>query len=169
MHADHASFGPIVVSVSLSTVWHMHFRPRRARPHARHALPSDEFAELPRRSDTTHGLPGHSRESDGGVPCDVLPGGKQRDRGRLFKAISRADPGTLAAKLAGYRDEGYTRFQMKVGDDPDRDIDRIRRVAKEGRAGDIPVADANTSRKQHEAMRVAAAVRNQTRVLTAEE
>ena len=98
-----------------------------------------------------------------GVPCDVLPGGKHRDRGRLFKVISRADPDALAAKLAGYRVEGYTRFQMKVGDDPHRGIDRIRRVAKEVRAGDIPVADANTSRKQHEAMRVAAAVGDQTR------
>ena len=77
--------------------------------------------------------------------------------------ISRADPDALAAKLAGYRVEGYTRFQMKVGDDPHRGIDRIRRVAKEVRAGDIPVADANRSRKKHEAMRVAAAVGDQTR------
>ena len=107
MHVDHASFGPIVASVSLGPAWHMHFRPRRARPHVRHALPSDE--------------------------------------------------------LAGYRVEGYTRFQMKVGDDPHRGIDRIRRVAKEVRAGDIPVADANMSRKQHEAMHVAAAVGDQTR------
>ena len=97
------------------------------------------------------------------MPCDVPPGGKHRDSVRLFKAVSRADSDTLAAKLAGYRVEGYTRLRMKVGDDPDRDIDRIRRVAKEVRAGDIPVADANTSRKKHEAMRVAAAVRNQTR------
>ena len=77
--------------------------------------------------------------------------------------ISRADPDALAAKLAGYRVEGYTRFQMKVGDDPHRGIDRIRRVAIEVRAGDIPVADENTSRKQYEAKRVAAAVRNQIR------
>ena len=70
----------------------------------------------------------------------VLPGGKHRDRGRLFKAVSRADPDALAAKLAGYRVESYTRFQMKVGDDPHRSIDRIRRVAKEVRAGDILVA-----------------------------
>ena len=98
-----------------------------------------------------------------GVRGCVLPGGKHRDRGRLFKVISRADPDALAAKLAGYRVEGYTRFQMKVGDDPHRGIDRIRRVTKEVRAGDILVADANMSRKQHEAMRVAAAVGDQTR------
>ena len=97
------------------------------------------------------------------MPCDVLPGGKHRDSVRLFKVIPRADPDALAAKLAGYRVEGYTRFQMKVGDDPHRGIDRIRRVAKEVRAGDILVADANMSRKQHEAMRVASAVGDQTR------
>ena len=61
MHADHASFGPIVVSVSLSTVWHMHFRPRRARSHARYALPSDELGELPRRSDLV--LSGNARSA----------------------------------------------------------------------------------------------------------
>ena len=54
-------------------------------------------------------------------------------------------------------------LRMKVGDDPHRGIDRVRRVAKEVRAGDIPVADANTSRKKHEAMSVAAAVGDQTR------
>ena len=50
MHADHASFGRVVVSLSLGAAWHMHFRPRSARPYVRGGLPSDEVAELPRRS-----------------------------------------------------------------------------------------------------------------------
>lgn len=50
---------------------------------------------------------------------------------------------------------------MKVGDDPHRDVDRIRRVAKHVGAGDVPVDDASTSRKRHETMPVAAAVGDQ--------
>ena len=50
MHADHAAFGAIVVSLSLGAAWHMQFRPRSARPYVRHGLPSDEVAVLPRRS-----------------------------------------------------------------------------------------------------------------------
>ena len=50
MHADHASFGAIVVSVSLGAAWTMQFRPRNARPYVRDGLASDEVAVLPRRS-----------------------------------------------------------------------------------------------------------------------
>ena len=50
MHADHPSFGPVVVSLSLGAAWPMHFRPRSARPYVRHGLPSDEVAVLSRRS-----------------------------------------------------------------------------------------------------------------------
>ena len=50
MHADHASFGPVVVSLSLGDDWTMNFRPRSARPYVREGLASDETALLPRRS-----------------------------------------------------------------------------------------------------------------------
>ncbi len=50
MHADHASFGPVVVSLSLGDAWTMLFRPRAARPYVREGLASDEVALLPRRS-----------------------------------------------------------------------------------------------------------------------
>ena len=32
----------------------------------------------------------------------------------------------MASNLAGHREQGYTRFQLKVGGDPDTDIERIR-------------------------------------------
>ncbi|MCY4547192.1 MAG: alpha-ketoglutarate-dependent dioxygenase AlkB, partial [Defluviicoccus sp.] len=50
MHADHASFGDVVVSLSLGDAWTMNFRPRSARPYVREGLASDEVALLPRRS-----------------------------------------------------------------------------------------------------------------------
>ena len=50
MHADHQHFGPVVASLSLAADWRMRFRPRFVRPYARHGLPGDEVAVLPRRS-----------------------------------------------------------------------------------------------------------------------
>ena len=50
MHADHHSFGSVVVSLSLDAAWPMHFRLRSARPYVRHGLPTDAVALLPRRS-----------------------------------------------------------------------------------------------------------------------
>ncbi len=50
MHADHADFGPVVASLSLSTDWPMRFRSRSTRPYASGAMAGDEIAILPRRS-----------------------------------------------------------------------------------------------------------------------
>ena len=50
----------------------------------------------------------------------------------------------MAAKVAGYRTDGYTRFQLKVGGDPDVDIERVRPIRAMLKAGDRLVADANT-------------------------
>ena len=50
MHADHQSFGPVVVSLSLGDAWTMNFRPLSARPYVREGLASDEIVLLPRRS-----------------------------------------------------------------------------------------------------------------------
>ena len=50
MHADHPSFGPNVVSLSLAAAWPMQFRPRSVRPYARGGLASDEVAVLPLHS-----------------------------------------------------------------------------------------------------------------------
>src|SRR6185503_11689380 len=62
--------------------------------------------------------------------------------------------------VAAYRAEGYQRFQLKVGGDPDTDIERIHAVAAKLQPGDRLVADANTGWLPHEAMRVVRAVRD---------
>jgi L-alanine-DL-glutamate epimerase-like enolase superfamily enzyme len=66
----------------------------------------------------------------------------------------------MAKKVAGYRAEGYTRFQLKVGGDPDVDIQRIQAVRAMLEPTDRLVADANTGWTQHEAMRVVRALRD---------
>ncbi len=93
-----------------------------------------------------------------GLPVCVLMGGRFGDAVRLYRAISQESPEQMARKVSGYRAEGYTRFQLKVGGDPDTDIERIRAVRAMLLPGDRLVADANTGWTQHEAMRVVRAV-----------
>jgi len=94
------------------------------------------------------------------LPVCVLLGGRFGESVRLYRAISQESPEAMAKKVAGYKAEGYTRFQLKVGGDPDDDIARIRAVRKMLDPRDVLVADANTGWTQHEAIRVARAVRD---------
>jgi cis-L-3-hydroxyproline dehydratase len=95
-----------------------------------------------------------------GLPVCELLGGRYGDSVRLYRAISQQPPEEMAENVAAYRDEGYTRFQLKVGGDPDDDIRRIRAAREVLRPSDRLVADANTGWIQHEAMRVVRAVRD---------
>ncbi len=93
-----------------------------------------------------------------GLPVCVLMGGRFGESVRLYRAISQLPPDEMARNVAGYRAQGYTRFQLKVGGDPDQDIERIRQARKILQPSDRLVADANTGWTQHEAMRVVRAV-----------
>ena len=95
-----------------------------------------------------------------GLPVCELLGGRYGDDFVLYRAISQQSPEEMAAKVAGYRAEGYRRFQLKVGGDPDTDIERIHAVAELLQPGDKLVADANTGWLMHEAARVVRAVRD---------
>ena len=95
-----------------------------------------------------------------GLPVCALLGGRYGESVQLYRAISQEEPELMAKKVAGYRAEGYTRFQLKVGGNPDVDIDRIRAVRAILQPTDRLVADANTGWTQHEAVRVVRAVRD---------
>jgi L-alanine-DL-glutamate epimerase-like enolase superfamily enzyme len=93
-------------------------------------------------------------------PVATLLGGRYGDDFALYRAISQDTPETMAAMVSKYRGEGYTKFQLKVGGDPNTDIARINSVAKKLQPGDVLIADANTGWTQHQALRVADAVRD---------
>jgi L-alanine-DL-glutamate epimerase-like enolase superfamily enzyme len=95
-----------------------------------------------------------------GQPVCVLLGGRYGDDMGLYRAISQESPEAMAGKVAGYRAEGYRRFQLKVGGDPLVDIERIRAVAEKLEPGDRLIADANTGWLMHDALRVVRAVRD---------
>ncbi|MBA4031520.1 MAG: mandelate racemase [Planctomyces sp.] len=95
-----------------------------------------------------------------GLPVCTLMGGRFGEKIRLYRAISQEAPEVMARKVAAYKTDGYTRFQLKVGGDPDLDIERIRAVRAMLESSDRLVADANTGWTQHEAIRVVRAVRD---------
>ena len=130
-----------------------------------------ELGALNRRMDAA--LKGHAYVKSGldmacwdllgqatGQPICVLLGGRYGDDIGLYRAISQEEPSAMAEKVAGYRAEGYRRFQLKVGGDPDVDIERIHSVAAELKPGERLVADANTGWRMHDALRVVRAVRD---------
>ncbi len=94
-----------------------------------------------------------------GLPCCELMGGRYGEDFHLYRAISQDTPEAMAASVQAYRQEGYRRFQLKVGGDPDTDIARIHQVASVLKQGDRLVADANTGWTQEGAMRVVQGVR----------
>jgi len=93
-----------------------------------------------------------------GLPVYKLLGGAAQDKVALYRAISQQSPEEMAAKIAGYRAEGYSKFQLKVGGNADEDIARIRACRAILQPSDILVADANTGWTRAEAARVVAAV-----------
>lgn len=93
-------------------------------------------------------------------PVANLLGGSFRDEVKLFRVISRDEPAAMVDSLLQARASGYCQFQMKVGEHPDRDIERMIAVAAALDPGEVLAADANTGWRQHEALRVMDAVRD---------
>ena len=97
---------------------------------------------------------------DSGQPVWRLLGGRQQEKVKLYRAISQEAPEIMATKIAGYKSEGYTKFQLKVGGNAGQDIKRIHECREILDPGDILVADANTGWTMHEAARVVNAVKS---------
>ena len=93
-----------------------------------------------------------------GLPVYALLGGRAQEEVVLYRAISQQPPDEMAANVAGYRAEGYRRFQLKVGGDPSDDIARIHAARRILSDDDVLVADANTGWTRDEAARVVSAV-----------
>ncbi len=95
-----------------------------------------------------------------GLPASTLLGGSHVDEVPLYRAIAQRSAAQMAENVAGYRRQGYRKFQLKVGGDANEDVERIRAVAADLEPGEVLVADANTGWTLHEAARVVNAVRD---------
>lgn len=89
-----------------------------------------------------------------GLPVVTLLGGRQSDSYPLYRAISQHSSEQMALDVTRFRSEGYRKFQLKVGDDPDDDIERIKSALSVISPGDVLVADANRGWLAAEALRV---------------
>ncbi len=89
-----------------------------------------------------------------GRPVADLLGGRLVEAYPLYRAISQGSPEAMAETVRRYRDQGYRKFQLKVGGVPEEDVARVRAVAAVLAPGDVLVADANAGWRPHEALRV---------------
>ncbi len=78
-----------------------------------------------------------------GVSVTTLLGGLRNESFPLYVAVPLGAPGAMADHAAALRAEGVTRFQLKVGDDPRLDADRVEAVLGRCGPGDLVIADAN--------------------------
>jgi len=89
-----------------------------------------------------------------GLPICKLMGGRYVESYPLYRAISQGSSEEMANDVARFRSEGYRCFQLKVGGDPEDDIERIKDVLKLIQPEDTLIADANTGWLMHQAVRV---------------
>ena len=89
-----------------------------------------------------------------GRPIWQLLGGKFGNAIELYRAITQSSPESMAANVMMYKSQGYQKFQLKVGGDPDEDIARIHATRSILDQGEVLVADANTGWLMHQAAKV---------------
>lgn len=90
--------------------------------------------------------------------CNLL-GGKDGDSVDLYRAITQLPPDEMADNVGKYRQEGYSKFQLKVGGNAEDDIARSFATRSVLDKNEVLVADANTGWKITDARRVVHAVR----------
>ncbi len=93
-----------------------------------------------------------------GLSIATLMGGTCGDGVLLYRAVSQDAAEAMAGRVREYQEAGYRRFQLKLGDRPDADIERVGAISGVLRDGDALIADANGGWLTHEAARVVRAL-----------
>ena len=93
-----------------------------------------------------------------GLPVSHLIGGRFSDRIPAYASVWLDNPETMVQTLGEKRDQGYTRFQIKVGSSPDDDVARIRALLGTDMHTDTFMVDANRGWSKGDALRVVKAV-----------
>ena len=79
------------------------------------------------------------------LPLAEALGGRFTSTIDLYRSVSQDAPEAMAAQAAKYVADGYRRIQIKVGLDPDEDVDRMDAVLAVLPAGTVVYADANAA------------------------
>jgi len=89
-----------------------------------------------------------------GAPLHILLGGAFTYDVPLYYSVAQADPERMAAAAKRARAAGFRHIQIKVGGDPEADIERIRAVAANASADELLLCDANRGWPRVDALRV---------------
>ena len=89
-----------------------------------------------------------------GLPLSTLLGGRYGPDFPLYRPVGQGTADEMVAKVADYRSQGYTCFQLKVGESVQVDLARIRGVVATLLPDERLVADANRGWLTHEAVQV---------------
>ena len=95
-----------------------------------------------------------------GLPVHTLLGGRQSERARLYNSIPHDTPATMVESVKQKRADGIRCFQIKVGGDPDADIERLHQVSESLQPGERAFADANRGWLPEDVLRVVNGTRN---------
>ena len=94
-----------------------------------------------------------------GLPASTLLGGQFGEKVKLYRSITHGTPNEMARWIREFKKQGYRHFQLKVGDDPDEDIECIRASVDALENGGSVVADANGGWSVSQAARVVRAIK----------
>ncbi|MEM1236962.1 MAG: enolase C-terminal domain-like protein [Pseudomonadota bacterium] len=93
-------------------------------------------------------------------PVWMLLGGKLTDGAPMYRVAPQKATDETIAEMQRYRADGYRQFQIKVGSDWSRDIDRIHAGVALLEPGEKAMADANQGWRVDNAIRVARATKD---------
>ena len=93
-----------------------------------------------------------------GMPVHTLLGGKFCDGPPLYRCVMEQDHDKIRAEMEQYRVAGYRFFKLRVGIEPESDIELIRFAAGLAQPGEVVYADANCRWTLHDALKVVRAV-----------
>jgi L-alanine-DL-glutamate epimerase-like enolase superfamily enzyme len=94
------------------------------------------------------------------LPLAELLGGRFGERVDLYRSVSQDTPARMVERARAYVSEGYRRIQVKVGLDPDEDVERMQAVRAAVGDGIVLFADANGGWSTHHARRFLRATRD---------
>jgi cis-L-3-hydroxyproline dehydratase len=94
-----------------------------------------------------------------GLPLAELTGGRYGEAVDLYRSVPQEAPERMAGRARKYVAEGYRRIQVKVGLDPDEDIERMEAVRQAVGPRVVLFADGNGGWTTHQARRFIRATR----------
>lgn len=95
-----------------------------------------------------------------GQPVWMLLGGKLTDGAPMYRVCPQKSVEETQKELTEHRKAGYRHFQIKVGNDPSGDAERIRQALSVLQPGENAYADANQGWTVSEAVKIMCAIRD---------